>query len=1217
MKRSIVCGALLAGTCLASPAFSQVTIATPPERYQVDAQNVDRVLGTVVTRRTDLQIGPAGPGGLALESFAGRLSGIAGPYGTNWEQMEIRANGSTYSIGNGDTSEPFIRNGNSFSPIQNSGSTLTLSGSTYTYTTVSGTVIVYGFTAPASADTLGVARATTVTFPTHEVDTLTWQGVSYCSTKGTQVASAATSGASTAQTAQPASTSSPGSCNGSGTTVYRVRLQSVASSQGYMLHYNYNGNTAPIDGSNGIAWQGLASVSSVNLANAYCDPNGASCATTVATVGYSSSNTGANSMSATVTDPVGRVTTFASQIGQLTIQTPIATSPDIIYTLTTDGNATVTQVQYQGITYSYADSLSGSVRTITSTDPLGHKLTTTADTGIDQVLSVTDGNLNKTVYTYDTGGSLATATLPEGGQNQYTRDSHGNVTKTVYVPKSGSGLGNITTSATYPCSSAATCAEPSSVTDARGNVTNYSYDATTGLPLTVTSPAVGNVSPQTRYTYTALQAYYLNSSGAVVASGVPVTKLTSTSTCRTTASCSGGADEIKTTIAYGTAGVANNLLPTSVTSGAGDGSLTATSSVGYDAAGDIVAQTDPLGNTTNYIYDAARQLNIYASPDPDGSGPLNRRDTLYHYTPLGKVDTISQGYSGPNGFVYLQNRKLTYDAAGRPLTDSILSGDNSTTYSLVQYSYDAAGRLDCTAVRMNASAFGSLPATCSLGTQGSYGPDRISRNGYDAAGQLLSVTDGYGTSLQRTTVTYTYTPDGKVHTLADAKNNQTTYAYDGFDRLLTTTYPNAAGGDYEQLGYDANGNVTSRRLRDGSSVGFVYDVLNRLTQRTSPHLSSGADPTLTFSYDLVGHMTGAADENNHLLSFGYDALGRKTSEASVFSSVTMAYDLAGRRTQLKWNDGFYVTYGYDNVGEMTAINENGSAALVGFAYDDLGRRTSRSFANGTSTTYAYDGASRLTSLALSGTYYPNTITLGSYSPAGEIGTHSNSNDAFAYTGSVNSNTAFTTNTLNQYTAISGVAQAYDGRGNLTTSGSRSYAYNSRNELVSGTSISGGGYYYDPVGRLDTNGPESVWFGYDDDKLITEVNYSGQTIARRYVFGPGTDEPLVWYEGSGTGSKHYMDADERGSIVRITDGSGNALNNLSYDEYGVPATTNPGRFQYTGQTWLPAAGMYDYKARMYSPTLGRFMQTDPSDTAMDPTGITMLVVIRSMGGILRA
>jgi RHS repeat-associated protein len=49
---------------------------------------------------------------------------------------------------------------------------------------------------------------------------------------------------------------------------------------------------------------------------------------------------------------------------------------------------------------------------------------------------------------------------------------------------------------------------------------------------------------------------------------------------------------------------------------------------------------------------------------------------------------------------------------------------------------------------------------------------------------------------------------------------------------------------------------------------------------------------------------------------------------------------------------------------------------------------------------------------------------------------------------------------------------------------------------------------------------------------------------------------------------------------------------SYDEWGIPGTGNLGRFGYTGQAWIPELGMWYYKARMYSPTLGRFLQTDP-------------------------
>jgi RHS repeat-associated protein len=48
----------------------------------------------------------------------------------------------------------------------------------------------------------------------------------------------------------------------------------------------------------------------------------------------------------------------------------------------------------------------------------------------------------------------------------------------------------------------------------------------------------------------------------------------------------------------------------------------------------------------------------------------------------------------------------------------------------------------------------------------------------------------------------------------------------------------------------------------------------------------------------------------------------------------------------------------------------------------------------------------------------------------------------------------------------------------------------------------------------------------------------------------------------------------------------------YDEYGIPDSANLGRFGYTGHAWLPEAGLLYARARIYSPTLGRFMQTDP-------------------------
>ncbi len=97
---------------------------------------------------------------------------------------------------------------------------------------------------------------------------------------------------------------------------------------------------------------------------------------------------------------------------------------------------------------------------------------------------------------------------------------------------------------------------------------------------------------------------------------------------------------------------------------------------------------------------------------------------------------------------------------------------------------------------------------------------------------------------------------------------------------------------------------------------------------------------------------------------------------------------------------------------------------------------------------------------------------------------------------------------------------------------------------------------------------------------------------RYVYGPGSDNVLVQYDGAGTASKSWLIRDERGSIIAHTDAGGTLTVINTYNEYGIPAAGNVGRFQYTGQMWLSEAQVYHYKARVYDPYVGRFLQTDP-------------------------
>jgi transglutaminase-like putative cysteine protease len=104
--------------------------------------------------------------------------------------------------------------------------------------------------------------------------------------------------------------------------------------------------------------------------------------------------------------------------------------------------------------------------------------------------------------------------------------------------------------------------------------------------------------------------------------------------------------------------------------------------------------------------------------------------------------------------------------------------------------------------------------------------------------------------------------------------------------------------------------------------------------------------------------------------------------------------------------------------------------------------------------------------------------------------------------------------------------------------------------------------YDPLNRLDLYNPGT---------------------SRRFAFDPTTGQPVMEYAGSGIGSNfhHYYGADERGSVVSLTDSSGALIGIDTYDEYGKRGAANIGRFQYTGQKWLGEIGAYDYKARVYT------------------------------------
>ncbi|WP_177179225.1 RHS repeat-associated core domain-containing protein [Sphingomonas sp. OV641] len=1023
----------------------------------------------------------------------------------------------------GGASETFTKSGATYSPDQGDGASLVFQNYTYVHTSKDGTVTTF-----ADADYRDGYRATQVRRPNGETLSFSYQTGTYWILNHTEM-------------------------------MDMSRLAYVQSSGGYRITFNYAANSAS-DAQSAKIWLTRTGVSVSNVARG---------TGVLATSSYSQSTyTGARTM--TVSDMAGRSTGYAINAdGRITAITyPGSSAADVTIVYNSIGRISSVSDASGPTAYTYTDS--GNVRTTRVTDPHGGVSVYTFNITTQKMLSSANALGQTTGFQYDGFGRTTRVTAPEGNATQYSYDGRGNLIETRAIAKSGSGIADAVSTASFPCASAATCDKPQSTRDARGNQTDYNYDPTTGNVLSVVAPADANgIRATTSFGYGAVNG---------------AQRLVRTATCRTATSCPGTAGERVTTIAYDV-----NGLPATVTEQAGDGTLASTVSTTYDVFGNAVSVDGPLpgsDDTSYFRYDGARQQVGRITPDPDGAGPLTRRATRTSFDVRGRVTRVEQGTvadpsdNGWNGFIPLQQVERRFDGLDRLLSET--TSASGTVYSVTQNSY-IGQRLDCSALRLNNAAWGTLPASaCTAQAEGASGPDRISKFSYDAVGRTTQVTAGYGTGTTATEGT-AYTPNGQTASVTDANGNVTSYGYDGLDRLRTTTYP---GGSAETLQYDASGNVTQRWLRDNNALAYSYDSGNRLTGVSVPPIST--DASRGYSYDASGNMTRAFDLSGKNINLSYDALGRRTGETTSVLGRSYSYDAAGRRTRLTWSDGFFVTYEYLVTGELSAIRENGGFVLASFTYDNLGRRTSITRGNGTTTSYGYNVGSQLTSLTndLAGTAADLTVTLG-YNAAGQISSRTASNNSYTWVSPTSVDRAYSVNGLNQYTQAGAVGFGYDGRGNLTSSGGSTYGYTAENRLVSGPNAS---LDYDPVGRLlNENG--QIVLQYDGADLISEQN-TGGTILRRYVFGPNDDEPILWYEGSGINDRRWLIGDERGSIVAVTDGAGNAVGINRYDEFGIPASTNMGRFQYTGQAWLPAMGMYHYKARAYSPTLGRFMQADP-------------------------
>jgi len=683
-----------------------------------------------------------------------------------------------------------------------------------------------------------------------------------------------------------------------------------------------------------------------------------------------------------VSDPAGRGSlTLGYTSGKLTSVTDWA-SPARTVSYAYDANGrlwTVTDREGKVTTFGY--------------DGTSSRLTSITDARGNVALSLTYDASGRVATQKDAGGLVTGATTTFG----YVANGDGSRVTTVTSPPTSfepafsptivdtyNASGWLTSRVTRP-SSSETLTESygydangfrSSVTDPRGNTTNFCYDVSyAGSPIAGSrgnltrvigpAPTAGANRPVTLMAYDARSNVTQTVAPRGVPSGASVTCSTNLSAINTSYATDlaydaagaallsvtrrstdpdTGATTAVTTYEYGDAAnpgaVTRIIPPRGNTGGSPDYSYATT--FAYFAtgsrAGMLERVTDPLGNATTYDYDPVGRLISSVDPLGNAAGGVpaeHRTELTYDNEDRVRFVKLPAPTAGGTALV----TETRYDEVGNPVVRIDAAGQ-VTTYAYdvrdalfqvkespnawtdpasppsgvitTEYAYDAAGNL----TRMTRA-------------KGDVAAERVTDYAYDGRGLVRRETQypSWPTTTPTLVASSTYDPNGNLSVATDQLNRTTSFGYDALNRLTGIDYsdPGTADASY---GYDANDNRTS--MTDGTgATSYTYDELDRLLSVTTP-----GPKTVGYRYDRDGNRTKLIYPDGTAVSYTFDTAARMTGLTDWASrTVGYTYEPDGALRTATNPNGSVATYAYDNARRLTAVNHTlGSTTIAAQAY---------------------------------------------------------------------------------------------------------------------------------------------------------------------------------------------------------------------------------------------------------------------------------------------
>ena len=625
--------------------------------------------------------------------------------------------------------------------------------------------------------------------------------------------------------------------------------------------------------------------------------------------------------------------------------------------------------------------------------------------------------------------------------------------------------------------------------------------------------------------------------------------------------------------------------------------------IDYDFRGNVISETDELGNITSAEYDwLGRMIKSY-----DAKGYA----TEFTYDNLGRVIEQKTPFEEKDGTVYYSTKKVWYDNNGNIIKERVTTNapGEAESYNEVIYTYDNRNRL--------------IMTHTSDGEKSNY-----TQNYYDVTGNLIRVYTGLHSPLT-------------INGLDDVTGEDTEYAvtkytYDEVKRLITAT---DALGQVETNTYDlANGLLETTTDRNGQTFNYAY---NGLCSMTSKALSDESNAEIT-TYGKTGKVICKQNDTT-TICYEYDDKGQLVSESNYDAGTIKSFDYDPNGNCISFtlirndNEEISLSYTYDLLNRLISVSENGNL-IVSYSYDEKGNRVETAVTDGQTTSYTYNLANMLTSQTTGNklweqfTYYLNGnqrsklsnghLTSYSYDSMNRLVRENDTEYTFDDFGNRHTKIDGEITTTYSYDLNNRLTESIEENGDVTTSNKFFYDYNgnlitkatmvnqpysegmSGDYTISNTSDSFVALYeyncYNQLVGVDTNGVVSS-YAYAPDGLRHSKTVGGNTTTFVYdnaniVEEITADSTNKYYRGieiiKNDDGLYYL-YNGQGDVSLIVDGSGSSIANYEFDAYGNQSQENEvyNPFGYRGEYTDSESGLLYLRNRYYDASSGRFISED--------------------------